>query len=327
MAAHYANMDNQQAVTITGKVDIEAFANAHIETFLMSGSLAIDPVYAMSQFAVYMRDLQLLALGMPYAQLGISERRAKSAPALLSFAESGGDILNFSSRPVREEWGGKTPAGSIAKLNIRGVMMLEGGASSYGISDQIEWLNMAYENPNIDGVLIEFESGGGEARAGDLLATTISERNKPVIAYVNRTAGSAAYNAAAATDEIILSSMSASTGSIGVFLSVDKKMIEKYKETMLDIYSDATPGKNRDFRAALDGDFSGLKSRVTTLTDQFHQFVKDNRNLTGDRQDVKETLEGDMFSGTDATRRGLADLIGNMTMVSKRMKFHIKNKK
>jgi len=323
MAAHYANMDNQQAVTITGKVDIEAFANAHIETFLMSGSLAIDPVYAMSQFAVYMRDLQLLALGMPYAQLGISERRAKSAPALLSFAESGADTLNM----IPARYSDEAPKGSIAKLNIRGVMMLEGGASSYGIADQIEWLNRAYESPNIQAVLIEFESGGGEARAGDLLATTISERNKPVIAYVNRTAGSAAYNAAAATDEIILSSMSASVGSIGVFLSVDKKMIEKYKETMLDIYSDATPGKNRDFRAALDGDFSGLKSRVTTLTDQFHQFVKDNRNLTGDRQDVKETLEGDMFSGTDATRRGLADLIGNMTMVSKRMKFHVKNKK
>lgn len=313
----------------TGRIDIGAFANAHIETFLMSGNLAVDPEYALGQFAIYMRDLQLLALGTPYTHLGISERRAKSAPALLSLvSESGQDILNFS-----DEWTryladkDKIPDNAIAKINIRGVMMLEGGASSYGVADQIEWLTAAYNHPKISGVLVEFESGGGEARAGDLLATAISERNKPVIAYVNRTAGSAAYNAAVAADEIILSSASASVGSIGVFMSIDKKMVDKYKETMLDIYADSTPGKNRDFRALLQGDISHLKQRVTTLTEQFHQYVMDNRNLTGDRLQIKETLEGDMFSGTNATGRGLADAIGNLNFVAKRMKFHIKNKK
>lgn len=312
----------------TGRIDIGAFANAHIETFLMSGNLAVDPEYALGQFAIYMRDLQLLALGTPYTHLGISERRAKSAPALLSLVSEGGqDILNFNNRAVREDWGANMPDNSIAKINIRGVMMLEGGGSSYGIADQIDWLTSAYNNPKIAAVLMEFESGGGEARAGDLLATAISERNKPVIAYVNRTAGSAAYNAAVAADEIILSSVSASVGSIGVFMSIDKKMVDKYKETMLDIYADSTPGKNRDFRALLQGDISHLKQRVNTLTEQFHQYVMDNRNLTGDRLQIKETLEGDMFSGTNATGRGLADAIGNLNFVAKRMKFHIKNKK
>lgn len=314
----------ESTTTNTGRIDLSAFANAHIESFLMSGHLAIDPEYALSQFSLYMRDLQLLAMGMPYEKLGISERRAKTAPALMSFDEQAGTLTISKEGTIRT---GELSGDQVAVIRVRGAMMLEGGASSYGISDTIDWISEVYNNKKIKGIILELESGGGEARAGDLLATTIEERNKPVIAYVNRMAGSAAYNAAAAADEIILSSAAASVGSIGVFMSIDKKMIDKYKTEMLDIYSDATPGKNRDFRALLQGDISHLKNRVNQMTEQFHNYVMQKRPLTGDRLQIRETLEGDMFPGTEATRRGLADDIGNMNLVAKRMKFHIKNSK
>ena len=127
--------------------------------------------------------------------------------------------------------------------------------------------------------------------------------------------------AIAASDEVIAASEQSRAGGIGTFISFDRTKLEEYKTKMMDIYSDASPGKNADFREALEGDYSGLKATVNKMTDQFHAFVQSKRPLSGSEKRIAETLSGTMFFAKDAKSRGLIDSIGSMEATIKRANF------
>ena len=290
--------------------------NRIIETMLSSGGLAIDIEYGWEQLNRYLLDIALVACGVPYAELGISRRREASAPALLVPASSGSLGYNLVSN-ARLYNSDATPAGSIAWLRLTGVMQTESAGSSRDVYDFADDLRAAYRNTNVSSVVIETNSGGGEATAGEVARATVGERNKPVLSYVHR-AGSAAYMTVGATDEIIAANESARLGGIGTYISLDRQRLDEYKARVIDVYSDASFGKNKEVRAALEGDYSLIKATVTEMTAQFQNFVKGARPLTGDTAYLQHTLSGEMFAARDAKRRGLVDNIGSMDMVVKR---------
>lgn len=131
--------------------------------------------------------------------------------------------------------------------------------------------------------------------------------------------GIAGFRALSGTDEIILSSLQAEAGSIGTMFSMDNKMFNRFRERVTEFYGKGCPAQEREIRSALTGDFSAIQERVDTLTREFHNEIKRDRQLQGDAVQIKDTLSGKMFSGREAIRRGLADGIGNLNFAIRRV--------
>lgn len=295
----------------------DTFFTNLIASVVQGAPLAMDFESALQEFGKILHDISLLQLGMPYSELGISERRAATRPRLIipNSNELGWSTIEGT------KWlkSGDTPENSVALMSIRGMMRSEGGLSSFGMYDFVNDMRAVYQNRNIAAVIVQTDSGGGESTAGNIARDVVGERNKPVLALVQN-AGSAAYNAISVADEIIAASKDARAGSIGTFITVDMETIKKYTARFMDIYSEDSENKNKPFRKAIGGDFSELKAMVTKMTSEFHQAITEARPLRGSQTMRKETLSGGMFNGTESKERGLVDGIGNLNYAISRAK-------
>lgn len=291
--------------------------NPAIESFLMNaGSLEIHKDFALSEYFNYLEDLRLLSIGIPFSELGIGKRRHSSMPKLIIFdGLSGFQFANQTQ--IRDEY--TTPKGSIALLKLSGVMKVEDSISSSGIESMIRDLRTAYSNRNVEGVIIETNSGGGHTQAGTMLKSAFSERNKPVVGFAHL-AASAAYRALSGTDEIIGSGPSSEFGSIGTMVRMERAFLEDYAKKYMDFYGKTSPGKNADFRKAIQGDFSEIEKTVDQMTVSFQNEIRKSRNLTGSDERISETLNGSVYDAADAKRRGMIDMIGNMQTAIRRVK-------
>ena len=302
--------------------------NAHIEALLAQGEFAIDLDLGFAALTQYWHEVALISAGIPFSEIGFSRRREASFPSILvphTAKINGQEVVNWQA----DGWGGmpNAPKGSIAVLKLRGPMQAEDGLSSRGVESLVSDLNAAFYNENISAVLLDVFSPGGSATAADMLASTIENRNKPVIAHITGYAASGAYWASAPADEIIAASPKVEVGSIGAYMVVDKKALDLYRERFISVYSDLSPDKNKAGRMALSGDLSGIKEIVNQTARDFHQVVTKFRNLSGDRLTQKETLSGGMFPATEARSRGLIDGIGGLPYALERTAAWMKKKR
>ena len=288
--------------------------NRSIELFLTSNSsLEIDEQFGRNALSNYLSELALISAGVPFSELGFSERRSSLLPTIIPFSASTlGQIVTSQNLDKSVQ------PGSIAVLKLSGVMRSQDGISSYGADTMTAWLRSAYNNPNIDGIIIETESGGGEAFAGTKIDNAISERNKPVIGFAHM-AASAAYRALSAADEIVAAGPGAQFGSIGAMYQIDRAVMAEIKTRYDLIIGKDAPQKNAAARMATDGDYSGYQKSADEYTAEFHQQVIKARGVQG-RADIKETLSGAMFGAMDAKKRGLIDMVGNMQTAIKRVR-------
>ncbi|TXH43973.1 MAG: hypothetical protein E6Q97_33395 [Desulfurellales bacterium] len=287
--------------------------NPKIEAFLTANTrLEIEFDFGFSEFNRYLEDVALVQSGVPYAELGISERRASFRPLIIA---SDASAYRLTDDVFYES---DTKPGSIALLKLSGVMRTEGGISNPGIEGLANQLRAAYANDNIAGIILETRSGGGESLSGSLLKSVLSERNKPVIGFAH-IAASAAYRALSGTDEIIASSDAAEFGSIGTFYTIDEKTLSEYRERFKDFYGSNAPNKNGAFRAMLGGDYSKIQKEADELTARFHEEIAKDRPLQGSAAKIADTLGGGMFDARDAKKRGLIDGIGNLQYALKRL--------
>ena len=294
---------------------LPTYENRGVERLLSMGNLFIDFNFGITQLNQYLADLSELKSGVPYASLGISERRQSTNPYLIS--NPGTAKQDTISDPYILRNQSLTAPGSIAVVKLEGVMTAQDGISNYGIGRTITTLRSAFNNRNISSVIMETNSGGGQATAMFMITSALSERNKPVVTF-GHYAASAAYGAASATDEIVASGKNADFGSIGAMWSIDMEFLAWYKETFQDFYGKDAPRKNEELRGALENNFKPIQDSVDQLTVDFHNMVKANRPLTGQEAYQKTTLSGAMFSAEEAKRRGLIDGIGNMDYAIKR---------
>ena len=287
--------------------------NRNIELFLTSNSsLEIDEQFGRNALSNYLSELALISAGVPFAELGFSERRASLLPTIIPFSASLGQIVTAQNLDKSVQ------PGSIAVLKLSGVMRSQDGISSYGADTLVSWLRSAYNNPNIEGIIIETESGGGEAFSGTKIDNAISERNKPVVGFAHM-AASAAYRALSAADEIIAAGPGAQFGSIGAMYQIDRAVMAEIKSRYDLVIGKDAPQKNAEMRMATEGDYSGYQKSADQYTAEFHQQVIKARSLQG-RADIKETLSGAMFGAMDAKKRGLIDMVGNMQTAMKRVR-------
>lgn len=276
------------------------------------GDWYIDLRSGVQYFADYLSKLELLDSGASIAEV-FAEEKKKSGKVRAIFTTDNKTVVVDDLMSIQSS--------AIAELSFSGVMRNSDGLCSYGVESLSRQLQAAYDNPEIKGVLLNINSGGGESSAGYTLQSAIADRNKPVVVR-SSLAASAALNGILPADEIIGASENAEFGSIGTYIPVHLPTLETIKKEMKFIYSSTSPNKNSEFRKAIDGDFSGLEAMATKNAAIFQQAVLKYLQLPEDT--AQETLSGGMFYAQDAKQRGLVHSVGTRNFALKRIYSHIK---
>lgn len=280
--------------------------------YFIGKELFIDEYAALEYLLQYEQRLELLR----DQGNGSAFREAKEQSAQMTIIAGDGtlSITNFNKLPQNPQ------RDSIISFSVNDFMQSNDGLCSVGMKTMSDVL-LSYKNdPNVIGAKVNFDTGGGEGMSGHILHNAFKEFGKPVIAYVYN-AGSAGYLAASGATEIVAANENSRVGSIGALVSISKKMLDEYANNIVEIYSDSSSDKNKEFRALLKGDSDPLKEMLNKSVQVFHNVVKSNRML---KVDPEGSLRGGMFFAKDAIKRGLVDHIGNNDFAISRVKKYSK---
>lgn len=204
------------------------------------------------------------------------------------------------------------PQNSIALINMVGAITKYDYCGSAGVSTKTNLFDRAMDNPKIKGIILRVDSGGGDGDATEVLANKIRNATKPVVAYVDGLAASAAYKIIAGAGHIMLSGNSAEVGSIGAYVGFTdmKKYYEKLGIEVKRIYAPQSSLKNKAWEDALAGDDKAMKEYLKEYV-QF--FIDDVTAMRGSKLTSDDRIfKGDMFFANEAINVGLADSIGSI---------------
>lgn len=211
----------------------------------------------------------------------------------------------------------KAPENSVAIISISDVITkYDQNCGPSGMKTKADILTRCYNNPNIKGIVLSIDSGGGEGLACNLLQETISKRNKGVAAFVDDFACSAAYGIAAACDTVTLNSKMARVGSIGSYFTIAdySKYYENLGINLIDIYASKSTDKNRDYFEAIKGNTEPLKKVCDIYNENFIASIANYRKGRIS-EDQSQWNTGKIFFAEDAIKLGLADEIASLTDV------------
>jgi capsid assembly protease len=192
---------------------------------------------------------------------------------------------------------------------VRRSMGLEAASGLLSYAEIAARLDAAMSDPQIQGILLDIDSSGGEAGGVFELAQQIrlASQVKPIWAHANDSAYSAAYALAAAASRLTLSA-TAGVGSIGVIaLHVDQSLKDaqdglKYTALYAGHHkNDFTPHAPLSPHAA-----SALQAEVERIYSLFIHQMATMRAL--DSEAIRATEAG-LYFGQDAVAAGLADAV------------------
>lgn len=181
-------------------------------------------------------------------------------------------------------------------------------------SDIISAINEANADPLVSGIDLKVSSPGGQATAQWLEAMkAIAGSAKPVTAYVDRMAASAAYGIASqATGGIIALNEMSQFGSIGVVTEIRKKSAD---DGYVTVTSDDAPNKVAD--PETEEGMATIKAKLNEIHAIFAERVTAGRKTTA--EDVKNNFgKGAVFLAKEALSRGMIDSIGIETKTKKK---------
>jgi len=267
------------------------------------GELHIEFEFAMRAFQKYLSDIEILKSGSgSILQKQYAQSYDASKMKIASKTIGGQNVATWELN--KEEF---LKPNSIALHSLNGVMQFSGGACSQGVQDLIANIQTAEENNKIIGHVLQAYTGGGESFAGQELHAAIQEAKKPFITHANFLA-SAGIMGTLASDEIIANSKNSQFGSVGTYISLNKKVMDTIKNDYIDIYAKDSTEKNKAFNLAIQGDYSKLQELVDNTNKSFIAEVVKFRNV----QDTKGALNGAMFNAADAKKLGFIDSIGSL---------------
>jgi signal peptide peptidase SppA len=221
-------------------------------------------------------------------------------------------ITHHDEEPVDAQQG--VTAQGIAVIPIVGTLVQRtmgvnavSGLTSY--KDIEKQFLAAVSNPQVRGILLDVDSPGGEATGVFDLADTIFQARgtKPIWAFANEQALSAAYAIASSADKIFLPRTGV-LGSIGVYaLHVDQSELDKklgLSYTFIHAGEHKIDGNPHSPLSQSEVD--EIQQEVDQVYDLFVSTVSRNRAL--DEEDVRNT-EAMIFMGEEAVSMGLADAV------------------
>lgn len=173
-------------------------------------------------------------------------------------------------------------------------------------------LDRGLEDSAVKGIAFNIDSPGGEVRGNfDLVDHIAASRDKkPMAAFANTSAYSAAYNIAAAVGPITVE-RTGGVGSIGVVTShVDySKYLENAGIKVTFIYAGAHKVDGNPYEPLPDAVKARIQERIDSLYSVFVEAVAKNRGMEESAVRATEALT---YSAQEAIKVGLADSIGTM---------------
>lgn len=236
------------------------------------------------------------------------------APRMFEGLEASEDMFTAARDPFLSGHSGDVSSDyqTIGIIPIHGTLVQRGdcldAASGLRSYESIrEDFDEALENQAIDAILFDIDSGGGEAAGVFDLANYIAENrgSKPIYAFANEHAYSAAYAIACAADQIYLP-RTGGVGSIGVVaVHLDQSGFDtKTGLNYTPIFAGARKIDGWPHAPLTEEALTRMQERVDVIYEIFTNTVAKNRGLSESR--VIQT-EADCFDGEQAVKAGLAD--------------------
>ena len=184
-----------------------------------------------------------------------------------------------------------------------------------GYNDLAADLEDALAKADVHAIALVFDSPGGEVSGAFELAERIyaARGHKPIVAVADGMAASAAYLAASAADEVVVSATSY-VGSIGVVMRhVDfSRALANEGITVSHIFAGEHKIDGNPYQPLPDAVRNALQADIEGLYQMFVQAVAKHRGL--DEQAVRDTRAG-VYRGVAAVAARLADRIGTVDAV------------
>ncbi|MGE6213337.1 S49 family peptidase [Comamonas aquatica] len=184
-----------------------------------------------------------------------------------------------------------------------------------GYNDLAADLEDALAKADVHAIALVFDSPGGEVSGAFELAERIyaARGHKPIVAVADGMAASAAYLAASAADEVVVSATSY-VGSIGVVMRhVDfSRALANDGITVSHIFAGEHKIDGNPYQPLPDAVRNALQADIEGLYQMFVQAVAKHRGL--DEQAVRDTRAG-VYRGVAAVAARLADRIGTVDAV------------
>lgn len=278
------------------------------DKFLIHGDLLVSAEHA----SVVVSLLQRLEDAVGQSDLQIVEGGPEHAASGDFWTEYQGTSL-ARLRPYNVR-GGK------AMVPVKG-MLLKGFPFAFGgIATGYEYIEAAVlraaADPDVDEIVLDIDSPGGTVAGCFDCADAIygARGSKPITAYANESAYSAAYAIASAADTISVA-RTGGVGSIGVIMQhMDvSKMLESYGVTVTLIYAGDRKADGNPYEALSDEVKARFQARTDALYEIFVSTVARNRDM--DEQAVRDT-EAATFMPQKAVEIGLADSVGPLGSLS-----------
>lgn len=167
----------------------------------------------------------------------------------------------------------------------------------------------ANDDPEVERIVLEIDSPGGQAPGIADLASLIRESEKEVVAFVDGLGASAAYWIASAADKIVIS-RSAEVGSIGAVFAIRTDD----EQGVITIVSKQSPKKRLDPKT--ESGVAELQERINNIAQVFVNDVASFRGV-----DVEKVLsdfgQGGLLLGQAAVDAGMADRVGTFESLFK----------
>jgi signal peptide peptidase SppA len=204
----------------------------------------------------------------------------------------------------------------VLTIPVKGVLLSGFPYTFYGFATGYDYIAKAMERGVADGMVkgiaLDIDSPGGECKNNfDLVDAMYAQaKEKPVRAFANESAYSAAYNIASVGDQLIVS-RTGGVGSIGVVTShVDlSKYLENVGIKITFIHAGKHKVDGNPYEPLSKDAKSRIQARIDMLYDIFVASVARNRSM--DEKAIRAT-EALCYSADDAIQVGLADAVGAM---------------
>lgn len=205
----------------------------------------------------------------------------------------------------------------VARISIDGTLVHKlGGVSPYSGLVGYDCLDKviadAQSNKEVGAILLDIDSPGGEVAgcfdfARKLRKMGASNGGKPIVAFANEMACSAAYAIASSCDAV-MTTQTGQVGSIGVWTMLVDMTKGRTKNGISATMIRAGERKARGgpYEEADEATFTKLQGWVDETWDIFCGHVADTRPISAA---AVKALEGDWFTGNDALGLGLVDAV------------------
>jgi ClpP class serine protease len=208
-----------------------------INAFLDGGPHPIERRFAENLLSKFLAEMDAAQGGEDLVATLLKEKRHANRPTLI-YQDDDGSFQTDELSTVNSR------QGQIALLQLSGAMMQDDFLSTKGMRSFADDIRKADQNPNIAGIIIEANTGGGELLAGQTLRNTIKDASKPVLVYAHYLASAGVWGTLFA-DHIMAGGKGSEIGSIGVYVSLNKGFLQAYKERMVSRLQPPKPEKER----------------------------------------------------------------------------------